>query len=241
MQQSILQMFNSKKSIRIETNASNLIIDACLNQEKKNKQHLVTYFSRKLSSTKQNYNIHDKELLAIIASLKTWRIYVERAFEFTIYTNHKNLLQFIIIKQLNWRQVRWSKLLEQYKFTIQYISKKENDRANALSQRIDYMNSKKIFKHNIFKINNDEILFVNCHEINMTLKIIRDNQEQFSIVHEKLQISKNKIDEYIKEHHDESLQKHLDVTKIIQLLRQNCQFSNMRQRVETYIKKCFNC
>ena len=64
-------MFNSKKLIRLETNASNLIIDACFNQKNENKQHFVTYFSRKLSSTKQNYDIHDKELLAIIISLKT--------------------------------------------------------------------------------------------------------------------------------------------------------------------------
>ena len=96
-------MFNSKKSIRIETNASNLIIDACLNQKNKKQQHLVTYFSRKLSSTKQNYDIHDKELFAIIIFLKIWRIYVEGALQFTIYTNHKNLFQFIIIKQLNRR------------------------------------------------------------------------------------------------------------------------------------------
>ena len=179
-------MFNSKKAIRIETNASNLIIDACLNQENEGKQHLVAYFSRKLSSTKQNYDIHDKKLLAIIVFLEIWRIYVEGALELTIYTNHKNLFQFIIIKQLNWRQVRWSKLLEQYKFTIKYIPRKENDRANALSRRNDHMSSKEIFNHNIFKINNDETLFANRHEVNTTLMIMRDNQEQFSIVHEKL-------------------------------------------------------
>ena len=158
-----------------------------------------------------------------------------------IYTNHKNLFQFIITKQLNRRQVRWLKLLEQYKFKIQYTSRKKNGRANALSRRIDHMNSKKIFSHNILKINNDEILFANCHEVNTTFKIMRDEQKQFSIVHEKLQISKDKIDEYIKEHHDESLQNHFNVIKTIQLLRQNCQFSNMRQKVKTYIKKCLNC
>ena len=103
------------------------------------------------------------------------------------------------------------------------------------------MNLKKIFNHNILKVNSDEILFVNCHEINTTLKIMRDDQEQFSIVHERLQILKNKIDEYIKEHHDESLQRHFEIIKIIQFLRRNCQFPNMRQRVETYIKKCLNC
>ena len=90
------------------------------------------------------------------------------------------------------------------------------------------MKSKEVFNHNIFKINNDEILFANCHEVNITFKIMRNDQEQFSIVHEKLQISKDKIDEYIKEHHDESLQGHSSVVKTIQFLRQNCQFPNMR-------------
>ena len=241
LQQSILQMFDSKKSIRIEINALNLTIDACLNQKNEGKQHLVTYFSRKLSSIEQNYDIHDKKLLTIIIFLEIWRIYVEGALELTIYTNHKNLLQFIITKQLNQRQVRWLKLLEQYKFKIQYTSRKKNERKNALNWRINHMNSKKVFNHNILKVNNDEILFTNRHEVNETLKIMWNNQEQFLIAHEKLQISKDEIDEYIKKHHDKSLQRHFDVIKTIQFLRQNCQFSNMRQRVETYIKKCLNC
>ena len=51
---------------------------------------------------------------------------------------------------------------------------------------------------------------------------MRNDQEQFSIVHEKLQISKDKIDDYIREHHDESLQGHSSIIKTIQFLRQNC-------------------
>ena len=81
------------------------------------------------------------------------------------------------------------------------------------------MNSKKVFNHNIFKVNKDEILFANRNEVNATLKIMRDDQEQFSIVHEKLQISKDKIDDYIREHHDESLQNHSNIIKTIQFLR----------------------
>ena len=84
-----------------------------------------------------------------------------------------------------------------------------------MNRRIDHMNSKEVFNHNIFKINNDKILFVNRHEINMTFKIMRNDQEQFSIVHEKLQIWKNKIDEYNKKHYDELLQSHFDVIKTI--------------------------
>ena len=64
------------------------------------------------------------------------------------------------------------------------------------------MNSKEVFNHNILKINNDETLFANRYEVNTTLKIMRNDQKQFSIVHKKLQILKDKIDEYIKKHHD---------------------------------------
>ena len=51
--------------------------------------------------------------------------------------------------------------------------------------------------------------------MNATLQILRDDIEEFLIEKEKLQISINKIDEYIKEHHDKSLQEHLRVTKIL--------------------------
>jgi len=61
---------------------------------------------KKLSSAEQNYDIHDKKLLAIIAALEAWRVYTEGASELTILTDHKNLLHFITIKELNKRQVR---------------------------------------------------------------------------------------------------------------------------------------
>ena len=63
---SILRMIDIDSSIKIETDAFDLIIKECLNQQANNKWHSAIYFSRKLSSTEQNYNIHDKELLIII-------------------------------------------------------------------------------------------------------------------------------------------------------------------------------
>ena len=73
------------------------------------------------------------------------------------------------------------------------------------------------------------------------LRILRDNQEQYSVIKEKLQISEKDIDKCIKKYHDEFLQKHFEMTKIMQFLRRNCQFPHMRQKIEMYIKKCFNC
>ena len=173
--------------------------------------------------------------MAIVASLKTWRVYAEKASELTIYIDHKNLLHFTTTKQLNRRQVRWSELLEQYKFKILYTPKKENGRADALSRRNDHMKSKEIFKESILKVNKNGSLSANKHELEATLRILRNDQKQFSIEKEKLQISKDKIDECIKKHHDEPLQEHSDVSKTLQLLRQTSSFLKMREKVEAYI------
>ena len=191
-------------------------------------------------SVEQNYNIHDKKLLTIVAALKQWKIYAEETLFLTMYTDHKNLITFITIKQLNRKQVRWSELLSQYKLKIIYTSEKKNNRIDALSRRSDYMHNKEVFNQSILKINNDESLSFNKREFNVIIRIFRDDQEQYSVIKEKLQILDDKIDDYIKKYHDESLQKHSEMTKTMQFLRRECQFSHMRQKVETYIKKCFN-
>ncbi len=208
-------MYDSRLSSRIEIDALDLAIDACFSQEHEGMWHPMTYLSRKLSLAKQNYDVHDKELLAIVVSLESWRVYTKGSLELTILTNHKNLVHFTTIKQLNRRQVRWLERLEQYKFKIQYILGKNNGKANALSKRSDHIETKKSFNHNILKVNNDESLLVNKYELNATLRILRDDTKEFPIKKGKLQISIDKIDECIKEHHDESLQRHSRVTKTL--------------------------
>jgi hypothetical protein len=136
--------------------------------------------------------------------------------------------------------MRRSKLLKQYKFTIQYTSKKENERANVLNQRNDHI-KKRNFNKNILKINKNDSLSTNAQKLNTTLKIFRNQKEQYFIKKERLIIFEKKINEIIKEYHDESLQKHFEISKILQFLRRHCRFSNMRRCVETYIKKCFSC
>ena len=103
------------------------------------------------------------------------------------------------------------------------------------------MKIKKIFKYSILRINNDESLSVNKHELNVMLRIIRDDKKEYSVVQEKLQILQNKIDKCIKKHHDELTRDYLDVSKTLQLLQCSCQSLNMRQHIEIYIKKCLSC
>ena len=80
------------------------------------------------------------------------------------------------------------------------------------------MRSKKVFNYSVLKINNDESLSFNKREFNTMLRIVRDDQKQYSIVKEKLQISKKDIDKGIRKYHDKFLQKHFEMIKTMQLL-----------------------
>ena len=75
-----------------------------------------------------------------------------------------------------------------------------------------------MFNYSILKINKNRLLLANKYKLNTILQILRDNTEEFLIEKEKLQISINKIDKYIKEHYNKLLQKYLEVIKTLQFL-----------------------
>ena len=67
----------------------------------------VAFLSKSLNETERNYEIHDKEMLAIIKELENWRHLLEGAcFKFEIWTDHKNLEYFMKAQKLNRRQAR---------------------------------------------------------------------------------------------------------------------------------------
>ena len=79
------------------------------------------FYSKSLSSVERNYEIHDKEMLAIIRALEEWRHFLEGATHpVEIWTDHKNLEYFIIAKKLNCRQARWSLYLARFDFLLHH-------------------------------------------------------------------------------------------------------------------------
>lgn len=137
----VLIHFNPLKPVTMETDASDFAISGILYQTMNNSEVLqpVAFYSRKLSPAEENYPITDKELLAIVSSLKQWRCYLEGAnYPITIYSDHSNLVTFTTTKQLNRRQARWSQELGAFDYVIKHISGVKNQRADLLSRRHDY-------------------------------------------------------------------------------------------------------
>ena len=88
----------------METDSSGWCSGATLSQvSKEGILRPVAFFSKKLSPAECNYEIYDKELLAIIRALEEWRAQLRGVKRFKIITDHKNLEYFMTIRSLSKR------------------------------------------------------------------------------------------------------------------------------------------
>jgi Neuraminidase (sialidase) len=102
-----------------------------------------------MSPAELNYQIHDKEMLAIVKSLSQWRADLARTDKrIQVFTDHKALEYFMTTKQLNQRQARWAEVLSEFFFTIVYRPGKQNEKADALTRRGDEVTAQKEVKKN---------------------------------------------------------------------------------------------
>ena len=136
----LLSLFDPKLPCIIESDASDFAIASVLSQVYTDGEaRPIAFYSRKLLPSEVNYDVHDKELLAIVSSFKNWRHYLEGSPHIIdVFTDHRNLESFTSSKQLNRRQARWSQILSGYSFVIKYRPGSQNARADALSRRPDF-------------------------------------------------------------------------------------------------------
>ena len=97
----------------METDASDYVLVAILSIiNKENEVHLVAFHSYTFTTVKLNYDMHNKEFIAIFEAFKIWRYYLEGpAYPIDIVTDHENLEYFSTTKVLTWRQMQWSEYL----------------------------------------------------------------------------------------------------------------------------------
>ena len=72
----ILKIYQPMLPIKVETNILDFVLGVCLLQKHDGVQHLVAYYSWKITPPELNYDIYNKELLGIVAALKEWRAFL---------------------------------------------------------------------------------------------------------------------------------------------------------------------
>ncbi|KAK3516483.1 hypothetical protein QTP70_018758 [Hemibagrus guttatus] len=112
-------------------------VGAVLSQQQGNPPvlHPCAFFFRKLSPAEANYDIGNRELLAIKLALEEWRHWLKGAkHPFVVLTDHKKLEYLRAAKRLNPRQARWALFFTRFQFTISYRPGPKNVKADALSR-----------------------------------------------------------------------------------------------------------
>ncbi|TMD69294.1 MAG: DDE-type integrase/transposase/recombinase [Chloroflexi bacterium] len=268
----VLMIFDPEKEIYMGTDASDYASGAHISQkDDQGKLHPVAFMSRKFSPAELNYQIYDKELLAIVVACEEWRVYLEGAkFPITVYTDHENLVYFTTTKKLNRRQVRWWETLSSLDLKILHRPGRENTQADALSHRPDHLEGVKPVSHAILR-QDGEVFIINQHafatftltsdkeleaeiitayENDTMAKAIKEKTpEQFQVTPEGLILFKNLIyvagdklrKQILHDHHDTPGSGHQGVEKTLDRISQSYYWPGLRRTVEKYVDTCDLC
>ena len=83
-----------------------------------------------------NYDIHDKELLAIVHALREWKRYVRASrHQVKMLTDYKNLAPFMTTKERSEQQIRCMEVISGYNFKNEFRPGKEEGKPDALARR----------------------------------------------------------------------------------------------------------
>ena len=136
----VLAALDLDKKLRVEVDTSDYATGGVLSMKGEDgKWRPVAFLSKSLNKTERNYEIHDKEMLAIIRGLEAWRHLLEGAqFKFKIWMDHKNLEYFMKAQNLNRRQAHWALYLSRFNFTLKHVPGTRMGKADGLSRRPDW-------------------------------------------------------------------------------------------------------
>ncbi|KAG1106818.1 hypothetical protein G6F42_016601 [Rhizopus arrhizus] len=138
----LLKLPDMSKPYRIETDSSDFGVGAVLLQEDPDSSAWlpIAYESKKLSKAEQKLPAQERELIAIIHALRTWRCFVDGCQGgYTVYSDHKPLIYFKSQLNPTPRLVRWIADYEAFSPNIEYKAGKDNQVADALSRKPDLL------------------------------------------------------------------------------------------------------
>src|SRR5258707_12379036 len=152
----------------LKCDTSNFVTRAVLSQAQADGTHQpITFISKGFSDVECNYQIHDKEMLAIMHALDEWHHFLEGVTEkFKILADHQNLAYFQDTQKLNCQQACWSLFLSCFDFSLHHQPGWLMGRPDTMSWRSDHPCRKDdnanvtLLPSNVFKVHNMEATLV---------------------------------------------------------------------------------
>ena len=248
------------KPFFLQVDASAFATGAILTQKDHRGKHAaVGFHSQTFSDAEHNYDIHDRELLALMRGLNHWRhLLIGTPTPITVYTDHKNLEYYRHPQHINRRVARYIPRLADYHYTLVHLPGDSN-KADTLSRRPDLHSGTD---------DNDEILVlppslfarashfssiddrVHGHQLtdvatmkgwSLTFPMTSSSGLWFHgdrlVVADNLPLRRGVISLY----HDSPMAGHPGITKSTWLIGKDYWWPNMKDTITNYIKGCAMC
>ena len=243
----------------IQTDASEHGLGAVLTQYIDGQEYVIMYISRVLQPCEKKWSIREKEALAILWAIQSFRSYVI-GLRFKVETDHESLQWLLKATKPAWL-VRWALELAEYDFEIVYRRGKANANADALSrmQYDDQLNSITTEFTKNYKLDTKEFLQAQREEPNMQ-DLIRDCEEnrnvssctQYELYEGLLYKRKNDgntlllvpttmIMKVLQSFHDNKVMAHLHSTRMYPLLCTRFFWPSMHADTVRFVKACVTC
>lgn len=142
MERPTLALYNPKVHTEVHTDASSKGLAGILLQKQQDRLHPVAYFSRKTTPAEEKYHSYELETLAVVESLKKFRVYL-LGIEFVVITDCNALKASAKKKQLLPRIARWWLQLQEFSFTVEYRPGNRMRHVDALSRNPDSVTANK--------------------------------------------------------------------------------------------------
>ena len=245
----VLKLYHAGAETQLHTNACNVGYGAILMQRDSgdNIFHPIYYSSGKTLPAEEKYTSYELEALAIVKTLKKFRVYL-LGIPFKIITDCRAFALTMRKKNLCVRVARWAILLEEFDYKVEHRPENSMKHVDVLSRNP---------LPEVIIIHEDERgMLVRLRKAQLQendLRQIRNNIEQHEaygyvpkngILYREVRgapllvVPKSMQTQIVRRAHDHG---HFGITKTAALLKRDYWFKVMREKVEKVVQNCIDC
>jgi RNase H-like domain found in reverse transcriptase/Integrase zinc binding domain len=256
----VLQQPHPDRPYTLEVDASQYATGAILQQlDEAGCLHPVSYDSQTFNDAERGYDIHDRELLAVIRGLLAWcHLLVGSPHKIRVLTDHSNLKYYRHPQKISRRVARYLPKMSEFDFELVYKPGATN-KADHLSRRPDYDDG---------SLDNQDVtvlpphLFVHAATISDLEQLVLDTQlanpdllhtwaSHFNLTNSDsawyygstlVVVEDNELRREVSSlYHDHHLAGHPGISKTLDLLTQDYWWPTVKDFVTSYVKGCAVC
>ena len=232
----------------VHLDASAVALGATLSQEDANGLlRPITCTSRKFNHAECNYPAHEREMLAFVHAMKTWKHYLMGSFT-TAYTDSTFLKYISTMKSPSPRVVRWLSDLALFHYELKHIPGSTNTAADALSRpdeatlcvldldleaswEASYREDPVVYPLYFHPDENNTGAMLHPHEWHHGRFWLDD----------RIVVPRTKVTSVLEQYHDQLVAGHWGIPKTVEIIKRRFSFPRIRQNVLHHVRTCTAC